>query len=58
MRIDLNSSEVKKILSEKFGEGSFRIFHTESDNEYEGRTGEKISELKATPTKITVVINL
>lgn len=51
MNIDLNREEVYRILKERFGEGTFRIFYTESDKLWELRNNIKISELKHPPSK-------
>ncbi len=52
MHIDLKAKEVGNILREKYGkETTFRVFYVESDEEYEGRTGEKINDSMAAPDK-------
>ena len=39
-------------LKEKYGEdATFRVLYVESDEQYEGRTGEKIKDLMAAPEK-------
>jgi len=56
MNIDLNREEVKKILTDKFGEASFRVFYTESDKLWETRNNKKIQELQQAPEKDSYVL--
>lgn len=57
MRIDLNSEEIKKILTEKFGDAEFRCFYTESDKSWEAREDKKISDLEKPPQKQSYIIS-
>ena len=56
MNIDLTREEINKILKEKFGDASFRVFYTESDKNWEARNRKKISELKECPEKEMYVL--
>ena len=56
MNIDLTRKEVAKILKEKFGEASFRVFYTQSDKHWEAENNKKISELKTSPDKKSYVL--
>ena len=42
MNIDLTREEIAKILKEKFGEASFRVFYTQSDKCWEGENNQEI----------------
>ena len=56
MNIDLTREEIAKILKEKFGEASFRVFYTQSDKCWEVENNQKISELKTPPEKESHVL--
>lgn len=58
MRINLNQKEIKKILVDKYGEAEFEIFYEESDDLWEKRNNQSISELKEAPNKFTCLIYL
>lgn len=56
MRIDLNTKEVYKILADKFGDATFRVYYEESNELWEHRTGKKIAESEKAPDKICYVL--
>lgn len=57
MKIDLTKNEVRRILIEKFGEGEFRVFYTESDKLLEARLGKKLKEFEKPPQKESYVLH-
>lgn len=60
MKIDIEQSRLSKILREKFnvedGDVIFRVFYTESDNEWEVRNDKKICDLEEMPVKESRVL--
>lgn len=47
MKISLTTQELRKILKEKYGEAHFEIFYHESNEEWQQRTGLKITGFKS-----------
>lgn len=57
MNIDLTQLEMTKILTDKYGEASFRVFYTESDEEWEVRNHKRIRDLAEPPSKEYYVLH-
>ncbi len=53
MKIDLNRSDLRKILVEKYGDCNcdFRLFYTESQKTTEERIGKKYTEMEQPPVQ-------
>ena len=53
MQVTLTKKEVSDILTERFGveAGRFCVFYTESNEEWEARNNQRISELIKAPDK-------
>lgn len=56
MNITLTKQEIRKILEDKFGKGTFRLFYTESDKLWEARMGRVIANMSEVPNKESFVV--
>lgn len=56
MRIYLNRRDLHKVLEEKYGKASFRLFYEESLKSWEERNDKKVQLLKEPPDLISQVL--